>query len=134
MTTIVTPAAPVLLDPAEEIIGKLEAAGIRATIDIKELNPPGCYLSPPELEFRFRQGDFTATYTLLVCAPNTTRRLQYAAMSSLLFAVQRALGERSPTARPVDVPTNDGTAVLLGYELSWHERVRQPSPTNKEIS
>lgn len=129
-TAVVTPAQPVLLDPLERILETLEAAGIRATLEIKDLNPPGCYLAPPELEFRFRQGDFTATYTLLVCAPNTTRRLQYAAMSSLLFDVQRALGERSTLARPVDVPTNDGTAVLLGYELSWHERVRQPSPTN----
>ena len=127
---IITAAEPVLLDPLEAILAKLEAVGVRATIDIKELNPPGCYLAPPELEFRFRQGDFTATYTLLVCAPNTTRRLQYAAMSELLFTVQRALGDRSQVARPVDIPTNDGTAVLLGYELSWHERIRQPSPTN----
>jgi hypothetical protein len=116
--------APSLLDPLEAILGALEAAGVRATIEIKDLNPPGCYLAPPDLEFRFRQGDYTATYTLLVCAPNTSRRQQYAAMAELLAVVNGALGYRSPSARPVDVPTNDGTAVLLGYELSWSERVR----------
>jgi hypothetical protein len=113
-----------ILDPLDDILGKLEAAGVRATIDIRDLNPPGCYLAPPELEFRFRQGDYTATYTLLVCAPNTTRRQQFVAMAELLAAVNGALGYRSPNARPVDVPTNDGTAILLGYELSWTDRVR----------
>jgi hypothetical protein len=38
------------------------------------------------------------------------------------------LGERAQVARPVDVPTNDGSAVLLGYELSWSERIRQAPP------
>lgn len=122
---IVTAARPFLVDAVTPIVAALEAADIRITLDLKDLNPPGCYLAAPELEFRYRAGDFTASYTLLVVARNSTRRLAFAEMSELLVAVQKVLGERAQTARAVDVPTNDGTAVLLGYELSWHERVRQ---------
>jgi hypothetical protein len=122
---VVTPTRPFLVDAITPILEALEAGGIRVTLDVKDLNPPGCYLAPPEIEFRFRAGDFTATHTLLLVVRNTTRRLAMAEMSGLLVAVQTILGERVQRARAVDVPTNDGTAVLLGYEFSWHERVRQ---------
>lgn len=128
MSTVVTPARPVINDAMRPILDALTAAGIRATNDFKMLNPPCAYLAPPELSFRFRQGDFTATYTLLLVSANTSRRLAFDEISSLLLLCQQVLGERAQTARPVDVPTNDGSAVLLGYELSWSERVRQAPP------
>jgi hypothetical protein len=125
---IITETRPILTDAMAPVIDLLTAGGIRATNDIKMLNPPCVYLAPPELEFRFRQGDFTATYTMLLVAANTSRRLAFDEMSQLILSVQTILGERARTARPVDVPTNDGSAILLGYEFTWAERVRQPSP------
>ena len=132
MTSVVTPIRPVINDAMRPILDALTAAGIRATNDLKMLNPPCAYLAAPELSFRFRQGDFTATYTLLLVASNTSRRLAFDEISELLLTCQQVLGERAQTARPVDVPTNDGSAVLLGYELSWSERVRQQSPQERQ--
>jgi hypothetical protein len=123
--SIVTAARPFILDAMTPIVEAIAAAGIRIALDLKDLNPPGCYLAAPELEFRYRAGDFTASYTLLAVARNTSRRLALAEIGELIVAVQSVLGERAQSGRPVDVPTNDGTAVLLGYEFSWHERVRQ---------
>jgi len=125
---IITPARPIITDAMAPIIDALTAGGIRATTDLKMLNPPCVYLAAPELEFRFRQGDFTATYTMLLVAANTSRRLAFDEMSQLIVQVQTILGERARSARPVDVPTNDGSAILLGYEFTWAERVRQPPP------
>lgn len=124
---IVTAGRPVLIDAVTPVLALLEASGIRVALDLRDLNPPGCYLAPPDLEFRFRAGDFTASYTLVAVARNSTRRAAYDDMSRLLVDVQRALGERAQTARAVDVPTNDTASVLLGYEFSWHERVKQAS-------
>jgi hypothetical protein len=132
MTSVVTPIRPVINDAMRPILDALTAAGIRSTNDLKMLNPPCAYLAAPELAFRFRQGDFTATYTLLLVASNTSRRLAFDEISELLMTAQQVLGERAQTARPVDVPTNDGSAVLLGYELSWSERVRQQSPQERQ--
>lgn len=128
MSPVVTDTRPIITDAMAPILDALTAGGIRATNDIKMLNPPCAYLAPPELSFRFRQGDFTASYTLLLVAANTSRRLAFDEMSQLLLQVQTILGERAQTARPVDVPTQDGSAILLGYEFTWAERVRQPSP------
>lgn len=128
MTAVVTPGQPVINDAMRPILDALTAAGIRSTNDIKMLNPPCAYLAPPELSFRYRAGDFTATYTLLLVASNTSRRLAFDEISGLLLLCQQVLGERAQTARPVDVPTNDGSAVLLGYELSWSQRIRQAQP------
>ena len=125
---VITDSRPIITDAMAPILDALTAGGIRATNDLKMLNPPCVYLAPPELTFRFRQGDFTAGYTMLVVAANTSRRLAFDEMSQLILQVQSILGERAQTARPVDVPTQDGSAILLGYEFSWSERVRQPSP------
>lgn len=126
--TVTTATRPVINDAMRPILDALTAAGIRSTNDLKMLNPPCAYLAPPELSFRFRQGDFTAEHTLLLVASNTSRRLAFDEISQLLLLCQQVLGDRAQTARPVDVPTNDGSAVLLGYQLSWSERVRQTQP------
>ena len=119
---------PTLVDAMRPIVIALEANGIRCTADYKFLNPPCCYLPPPDLDFRFRQGDFTANYSLVLIAANTTRRLALEEMAQLLVVVQRVLNDRAVHAIPEDVPTNDGSAVLLAYRLTWSERIRRRAP------
>jgi len=115
---------PTLMDALEPVLAMLDQAGIRVTLDYSKLNPPGCYLGPPELDFRFKAGDFTAAYTLLVVAGanDGTRAVQV--LSAELDRVIVALGSQPVTARPVAVLPSDNSNVLLGMEVSWSSRIR----------
>jgi hypothetical protein len=118
---------PTLLDALAQALSMLEGAGIRVTLDYSKLNPTGCYLGPPELEYRFKAGDFTAAYTLLVVAGanDGTRAVQ--ALSAELDRVIVALGNQPVTAKPVAVVPADNSNVLLAMEVSWSSRIRGQS-------
>jgi hypothetical protein len=113
------------MDALTPVLELLEAAGIRVTLDIAQLNPPGCLLGPPELDFRFNGGDFTATYVLIVTVGSTDRTKAIANLSDYLGDVLAALGDRPVTARPVDVTLADASTTLPGYELRWTTRIRR---------
>ncbi len=115
---------PVLMDALQPVLDLLTAAGIRVTLDIVQLNPPGCLLGPPELDFRFAGGDFTATYVLIVVVGSTDRTKAIGNLSDFLTEVLIALGDRAVTARPVDVTLADQSTTLPGYELRWTTRIR----------
>jgi hypothetical protein len=118
-------ARAVLWDSVTPVIELLEAAGLRVTLDITQLNPPGCLLLPPELEFRFAGGgDYTATYGLVAVVGSNDRTKGFALLSEYLSAVLAALGDRVVTGRPVDVSSADASAALMGYQLTWTTRVR----------
>jgi hypothetical protein len=116
---------PVLMDALTPVMDLLTTAGIRVTLDIVQLNPPGCLLGPPELDFRFNGGDFTAAYTLVAVVGSTDRTKAIGNLSDYLTEVLTALGERPVTARPVDVTLADASTVLPGYELRWTTRLRR---------
>ena len=115
---------PNLMDAMTAVLEQLTAAGIRATLDITQLNPPGCLLLPPELDFRFNAGDFTASYTLVCTVGSSDRTRMIASLSDYLSEVLQALGDRPVTGRPVDVTLADASTVLPGYELRWTTRIR----------
>jgi len=116
---------PILLDAMTPILDALSGAGIRVLVDIKVINPPCAFLHPPELAFRFREGDFTARHKLLLIAAASDRTASYANMSDLLLQAQQALGDRAVVAVPAQVETSDLSTFLTAYELSWTENVRQ---------
>ena len=116
---------PVLMDALQPVLDLLTAAGIRVTMDITQLNPPGCLLGPPELDFRFNGGDYTASYVLVACVGSTDRTKAISNLSEYLTEVLIALGDRAVTARPVDVTLADASTTLPGYELRWTTRIRQ---------
>ena len=115
---------PTMMDALTTVLQLLTAAGIRVTLDIVQLNPPGCLLGPPELDFRFNGGDFTAAYTLIAVVGSTDRTRAIANLSDYLVEVLAALGDRPVTARPVDVTLADASTVLPGMELRWSTRIR----------
>jgi hypothetical protein len=117
------------MDALDPVIALLEANGIRVTLDIAQLNPPGCLLGPPELDFRFAAGDFTATYVLIVTVGSTDRTKAIGNLSDYLSDVLVALGDRAVTARPVDVTLADASTTLPGYELRWTTRIRSRRTT-----
>jgi hypothetical protein len=112
------------MDALEPVLAMLDQAGIRVTLDYSKLNPTGCYLGPPELEYRFKAGDFTATYTLLVVAGANDGARAVQALSVELDRVLIALANYPVTARPVSVLPADNSTVLLAMEVSWSSRVR----------
>lgn len=116
---------PTVSDAIAPILELLIAAGLRATVDVVQLNPPGCLLLAPELLFRFAGGDFTATHRLIAVVGSTDRTRAIAALSDYLDQVVAALGDRAVSARPVDVTLADASTLLPAYELQWTERVRQ---------
>jgi hypothetical protein len=115
---------PTVMDAIRPVMEQLTAAGIRATLDIAQLNPPGCILLPPELDFRMNAGDFTASYALIATVGSSDRTRMIVALSDYLPSVLQALGDRPVTARPVDVTLADASTVLPGYELRWTTRIR----------
>jgi hypothetical protein len=115
---------PTLRDAIDPVLDLLTAAGIRVTLDITQLNPPGCLLGPPELDFRFNGGDFTASYVLVATVGSSDRTKMIYSLSDYLVEVLAALGDRPVTARPVDVTLADASTVLPGYELRWTTRIR----------
>lgn len=115
---------PTLVDALRPVTDALTAGGIRVTLDISQLNPPGCLLGPPELDFRFNGGDFTASYSLIAVVGSTDKTRAIGNLSDYLTDVMAALGDRPLTARPVDVTLADASTVLPGYELRWTTRLR----------
>lgn len=116
---------PILLDAMTPITDALAAAGIRVLLDIKVINPPCAFLHPPEVTFRFREGDFTARHKLLLICSGSDRTASYRNMSDLLLDTQQALAYRAVVAVPAQVETSDLSTFLTAYELSWTENVRQ---------
>jgi hypothetical protein len=115
---------PTMMDALQPVLDLLTAGGIRVTLDITQLNPPGCLLGPPELDFRFNAGDFTAAYVLILTVGSSDRTRMIHALSDYLAEVLAVLGDRPVTARPVDVTLADASTTLPGYELRWTTRIR----------
>lgn len=124
MSIDVATRRPTLMDAIRPVLELLTAAGIRVTLDITQLNPPGCILLPPELDFRFNAGDFTASYVLIITVASSDRTRMIGALSDYLAEVLAVLGDRPITARAVDVTLADASTALPGYELRWTTRIR----------
>jgi hypothetical protein len=116
-----TVARPLLVDLMADVADVLAAAGIRCVFDLRDLNPPGTYLAPPTLHYRFGYG-VQADWTLLVTAANTERARALTELGDLMVAVAAALGDRPVTATPAQVETSDQTAHLVAYEFTWSDK------------
>lgn len=120
-------ARPQIVDAMHRVVDTLTAAGIRTTVDVREVNPPCCWLQLPTVRFRFGvPGAMDVDYALLVVVGNSGNRwTDLDAISELLAAVQQALADRVVTARPADMWTTDGTGTLPAMELTWTDTVRR---------
>lgn len=108
---------------AGAIVADLRAAGIRATVDERELNPPAVFVAPPALTYRFGKGGWDASWTLSAVVPDNGRRPALAALGDLVTDVQAALSGRVVAGRPVDLFVPGGAAPLPAYELTFTERI-----------
>ena len=117
---------PSLLQAMLKLTDRLEPAFPgRVALDVKDLNPPGLYVAPPVIHYRFAAGTYALEFTLLVCASNTANRLEALAdLADMLQRVQLTLTDRAVLGRPADVWNQDQTAILPAYELTWTDQYR----------
>jgi len=107
---------------AQSIVTQLKAAGIRATIDERDINPPAVWVKPPIAAFRFGKG-WDATWTLQAVVPDTGRNNSLAALGAMIDAVQAAMNWHAITANPVALLIPGGAAPLPAYEMTFSERI-----------
>lgn len=98
----------------------LTAAGVRATLDERDVNPPCVLVRPPILTYRFGRGaDAEWTYWLIV--PDAGKSNAIAALGELIEAAQAALGFMAVTLTPDDAILSDGTYPM--YSMTRSTRI-----------
>lgn len=114
----------ILVDATDRIVARLKAAGLRAFIDPRAVNPPCLLVLPPTMSFSFGRGGYSADYTVLAVSSSTDKRTQWMELSDLITRTQEALGWMVTMVRPADVWSADQSTLLPGYEMTWTEKER----------
>ena len=113
---------PNLAAAAQTILDQLAAAGIRATQDYANLNPPGVLLKAPKLGGRFKGGTYAASWSAYLVAPDSTADAANQILGTLIDEVEAALVVGPIEWDPADFPTTEG-ALLPAYLATWSDRI-----------
>jgi hypothetical protein len=113
----------------QQLVDRLTAAGLRATQDERDLNPPAVFVAPPVLDWRFGRGDFDAAFTVFVVTGAAGRSVDLVNLGQLLDQVAEALNLAAVHAEPADLLVPHQAAPLPAYRLTWTDRIHQPKPT-----
>jgi len=108
------------------VLEQLLAAGIRATDDERDVNPPCVFVAPPVLTWRYGRGDFQADFIIWCVTGNAGRSVDLVNLGELLDQVTAALGWAAVRAEPADLLLPDQGAPLPAYRLTWTDTIRQP--------
>lgn len=111
-----------LAGATEALVARIAAAGIRATTDERDVNPPCVIVPAPAVVFRFG-GCWDGTWPLLVVVPDGGRIANLVALADLVDAVQVAVDGAIKSGRPVAVTGVEGAPPLPGYELTYTETI-----------
>ncbi len=107
------------LDLLTGYLAALTAAGIRSTLDARDVNPPAVLLRPPTLHYRFGRGCVACDFTARLLLPDAGQKQALETALPLLQAIQDALpGVPLLDAVPGDFGLADGSTVP-GYTLTW---------------
>jgi len=115
----------------QSVVDRLTAAGIRAVLDERDINPPCVYVAPPAVSFRFGAGGFTAAFTGWCVTGAAGRNVDLVTLGALIDQVGAALGWSAVTADPADLLIPHQAAPLPAYRLTWSETISQPRPAPK---
>lgn len=105
-----------------DVVRRLRAAGIRAAVDARDLNPPAVLVRPPTLTYRFGKGYADAAFDAWVMVGSSGKSQELKQLSALLDQVQAALNHQGITARPDDAVLPDGSTAPM-FVLSWTSRI-----------
>jgi hypothetical protein len=107
---------------AVEIAEALSAAGVRATVDPRSVNPPCVLVTRPDYRNDLGCG-VTATWRLIAMVPGADNADAWKALDALVGAVDEALGVWSdvrPTGYQVDPNATPNPAYEMTYEEATH--------------
>ena len=107
------------LEQLDTYLQQLQLAGIRATDDPRDINPPAVLLRAPVLQYRFGRGCVAADWTARLVLVNSGTRQALQEALPLLQRIQDALQGAVVTATPADFELPDGGGPTPGYQLTW---------------
>lgn len=101
---------------ASDVVQRLSAAGLRATADVRDLNPPAVYVGSPSAAYG-RLATWTSELDLYVVVPNAGRLEALAALGPMLEQVFDVMG--GGTAFPFDLVVAGTPDPLPGYRIHY---------------
>jgi hypothetical protein len=112
-----------------DLVDTLTAAGISATTDPRDLNPPAVLVPPPSIDWRFGRGA-DATFEIVCAVVDTGAAGALPAVSALVDDVQTALRGAVTGGRPAALDTGSGGPPLPAYTLTLTRKLpeRMPAP------
>lgn len=111
-----------LADANAAVVARISAAGIRATVDERDVNPPAVFVPAPAITYRFGRC-WVATWELVAVVPDAGRPANLHALGDLIDATVAALGGEVTNARPVSFAGVDQAPPLPGYALTYTQEV-----------
>jgi hypothetical protein len=107
-----------IADACAAVAARIAAAGIRATVDERDVNPPAVFVPAPAINYRFG-GCWMGTWALIAVVPDAGRTANLRALGDLVDAVRVALDGEITDARPVSFAGVDAAPPLPGYALTY---------------
>jgi len=111
----------------QAVVDRLLTAGIAATADERDVNPPCVFVAPPTVTWRFRRGDFDARFALWAVVPDSGRNIALANLGPLVTAAAEALDLQVVTAESDDLFVPDRSGPLPAYRIVFTQKVRAQS-------
>lgn len=112
-----------IADACAAVAARIAAAGIRATVDERDVNPPAVFVPAPAINYRFGGQCWVGTWALIAVVPDAGRTANLRALGDLVDATIAALGGEITEARPVSFAGVDGAPPLPGYALTYTTEV-----------
>lgn len=106
----------------QSVVDELDAAGIRATNDGRNLNPPCVLVRAPILHFRFGKPTYDADMEVWALVPASGTSGDLKNLGDLVVEVTEALSGRPVTATPDEATLADGGTAPM-YRLTWTQRI-----------
>jgi hypothetical protein len=110
-----------LLEAVEDLAYRLQAGGVRAVFDLRDLNPPAAIISPPTMHWRLMDGTWSADWTLWAVVPNSGSRNDLVNLDQLVEQIRTALKGEPVMATPQTLAVDGQSDPLPGYVLTWTE-------------
>lgn len=109
------------------LVADLVAAGISATTDPRDLNPPAVFVPPPTIEWRFGKGA-DATFEIVCAVPDSGTAGALPTVSALVDDVQTALRGAVTGGRAASFDSGTGGAPLPAYTLTLTRKLPERTP------
>ncbi len=106
---------PVLLD---ELVDLIDEAGLRVTIDPRNVNPPAVWISPRQITHDILAGGGTLTVDLWLIAPDNGTPAAMKILSEMLTAVLSVVDPDAPTSLAESLALPDTPAPLPAWRVT----------------